>query len=864
MCKTLNINFIMRESKLIKIETLDIMTKYINNLTSNIQNNTKDYTKMSNTGNQPASTNQPHPTAGSFDSNKYLDLMITSMMMKNNGGDTTSSILSGLVNFVIMMCAEDIKVFVKFIITGLIDGMKGLVPIISTVFGWIITIITFGYKFDNKIKLGIDLTQCKEDNSVDTKELPSLRLNLINLDVVREPLFKAIKLHGQYNETILSHELSEEKYFCVKRVLSSINISFGNINILFEAPLEFTTKTNEKGTTIIKSKITDIEPNLKPKDFLDMLPLELNKIIAYLYHELVNIAAKDGAKLKQIMGNGRVSLYGHDYVSFPTQTQLYGEPCSDRIHDIYCPGQVCVQYLSNILAKNYGINYSDTFYKLALLNSICNIVLDYGNNFFKYIESATGEIVIYNYTISNYAVTKTKTDYTPFQQYDNFVKKKLTAKQIISLCQNKQITEYFDFVFKVTNNINESGVCTTYTKHKIKDCSVVISSDILNSDTQLETEYNNFVQHLYTNINVRTDKKIKIFLLSIDKLEKVVVKKNPKFDAYEEKKRTVNELIAKNEKAKDMVEVMEFLRSPAEPKDIEEIVIESKVKTKEINSKYKNISKLYLRQQSKEKLMSNIVNYQKNKELLEELGMQNQLGIALYGEPGTGKSSTILAVASELEKDIYYLDFESITTNEDLSLAVNYITKCANNSIMVCEDIDCACPIVLKRNFNSFNTNLNNSCSNSDIDSTDFINNQNCNQTCSSEQIGPSEQSEPTVIQLMKSTKSKLTLEYFLNILQGTLTVDDFICIITTNHLDKLDSAFIREGRFNVQIELTSCDHYQITQIFNDFIGRPINQEVLDKIIEFKYPPVSIMTRCAEFLCRRLEPDNIIMEPFLS
>jgi ATP-dependent 26S proteasome regulatory subunit len=107
-----------------------------------------------------------------------------------------------------------------------------------------------------------------------------------------------------------------------------------------------------------------------------------------------------------------------------------------------------------------------------------------------------------------------------------------------------------------------------------------------------------------------------------------------------------------------------------------------------------------------------------------------------------------------------------------------------------------------------------------------------------------------------------LSLEYFLNILQGTLTRDNSVFIATTNHLEILDPAFYRPGRFDIKIEMKPADHYQIEQIYQTFFDRPINQENLKQISEFKWTPAQFIFKFAEYISNPNASDTEILGEF--
>jgi SpoVK/Ycf46/Vps4 family AAA+-type ATPase len=65
---------------------------------------------------------------------------------------------------------------------------------------------------------------------------------------------------------------------------------------------------------------------------------------------------------------------------------------------------------------------------------------------------------------------------------------------------------------------------------------------------------------------------------------------------------------------------------------------------------------------------------------------------------------------------------------------------------------------------------------------------------------------------------------------------------MTTNHVENLDPALIRKGRVDINIELKSCDRYQIASIYEKIIKKTIPTDILNKCQEFKYKPIDIIT----------------------
>jgi SpoVK/Ycf46/Vps4 family AAA+-type ATPase len=181
-------------------------------------------------------------------------------------------------------------------------------------------------------------------------------------------------------------------------------------------------------------------------------------------------------------------------------------------------------------------------------------------------------------------------------------------------------------------------------------------------------------------------------------------------------------------------------------------------------------------------------------------------GWLLHGPPGTGKSTTAMVVATELDLPVYVLQLGN-SEMDDSSLN-SLLTTAPVPALILLEDIDAACGASKSR----------------------------FQPVSSSSENGPL-----TLADLFKT--SKLTLAGLLNALDGVGAHQGHIVIMTTNDLAALDPALIREGRCDVHAKLSFASADQIRRLFlaqfPDATSEQI-QDFCDAVPDQKYSPAKI------------------------
>lgn len=150
----------------------------------------------------------------------------------------------------------------------------------------------------------------------------------------------------------------------------------------------------------------------------------------------------------------------------------------------------------------------------------------------------------------------------------------------------------------------------------------------------------------------------------------------------------------------------------------------------------------------------------KNKQWYDDRGIPWRRGYLLSGPPGNGKSSSILALAGALQRDIYILNMPKALNGDSEIIAM--IESTPEGSILAIEDIDIIIPKSREL------------------------------------QDEVSKSADP-------ASSQGVTLAGVLNALDGVSAQQGRIVIMTTNHRELLDPALIRPGRVDVDMVLKNA-----------------------------------------------------------
>ena len=181
------------------------------------------------------------------------------------------------------------------------------------------------------------------------------------------------------------------------------------------------------------------------------------------------------------------------------------------------------------------------------------------------------------------------------------------------------------------------------------------------------------------------------------------------------------------------------------------------------------IEAVALEKDVKESVVIDLQKFLESEQRYTERGLDWHRGYLFHGPPGTGKTSLVKSLAGMFRLNVYFLSLNDIQNDTEL---ITLMSDVEPRSIVLLEDID-----------SMFDAN----------------------REVSGE--GP-------------------TLAGLLNVLDGLCTPYGMICVMTTNHPEKLDPALVRPGRIDVQVELGYCTESQVNEHYSYFYDLPMDNYI--------------------------------------
>jgi hypothetical protein len=222
----------------------------------------------------------------------------------------------------------------------------------------------------------------------------------------------------------------------------------------------------------------------------------------------------------------------------------------------------------------------------------------------------------------------------------------------------------------------------------------------------------------------------------------------------------------------------------------------------------------------------------------DQKGIPHTLGFLFHGPPGTGKTSTVKAIAKEGKRHIINVQLSEIKTktqlqhlffNDEIHVYTGTNTEKytipVSERLYVIEDIDAMGDMVLRREWKK------------------------------PEPAKPKTEEDAWLSREKESEKETIDLSFLLNLLDGTLEANGRVLIITTNFPERIDKALIRPGRIDMIIHFKKCNRAVLREMLQSFYEKDIEIEGED--LDYKWSPAEVN----QILFRNFgDPDTAVQE----
>ena len=183
-------------------------------------------------------------------------------------------------------------------------------------------------------------------------------------------------------------------------------------------------------------------------------------------------------------------------------------------------------------------------------------------------------------------------------------------------------------------------------------------------------------------------------------------------------------------------------------------------------------------------IVEDMTTFLKSEQWYTSLGIPYRRGYLFHGPPGTGKTSLVLAMASELRRSVYVLNLGGLSDDDELMSA---FLSAPDGAILLIEDVDVA----------------------------------SATRPRSKDDNG--------------KTGKGINLSALLNAIDGVMATDGRLLILTTNYPDRLDPALVRPGRVDVRVKFGEITAAEASPMFKRFFSNGQIDEA-EFMAGFKWP----------------------------
>lgn len=204
-----------------------------------------------------------------------------------------------------------------------------------------------------------------------------------------------------------------------------------------------------------------------------------------------------------------------------------------------------------------------------------------------------------------------------------------------------------------------------------------------------------------------------------------------------------------------------------------------------------------------------------------------------HGEPGTGKTSAIKALAKYTERHIVIVPVKKINTAEQLQKVflnerINGIKVPMSKRLYVFEEIDCSQwkNIVTARQYQHQQQREAEALDNKQTNRMDEL---------AELMMVAMDPNATEPLKCKRETQFDLTLGDILELLDGMVEMPNRMIIMTTNHPEHLDPALLRPGRIDLLIRFKKLTRQNILDMYKLWFDTDVPVQYADKIKDYTF-----------------------------
>jgi SpoVK/Ycf46/Vps4 family AAA+-type ATPase len=244
--------------------------------------------------------------------------------------------------------------------------------------------------------------------------------------------------------------------------------------------------------------------------------------------------------------------------------------------------------------------------------------------------------------------------------------------------------------------------------------------------------------------------------------------------------------------------------------------------------------------EQRQKVKNHVNFFLTRKDWYDAKGIPYTLGFMFHGTPGTGKTSSIKAIANTARRHVINVHLSEIKSKAQLrhlffndeihvnnGLTVERYTIPVHERLYVIEDIDAMGDSVLERKW----------------------------QKPEAPKPKPAGDAWMEAKLQEEDEKEQIDLSFLLNLLDGTLEASGRILCISSNYPERIDKALIRPGRIDMIVHFKKCNCKILQEMVSSFYDKQF-EDWTDETLEYKWSPAEVN----QILFRNFDSSNDAIE----